>query len=96
MPKCKNDPKKSYKGTEPSPKGLGWCAHGEKEGKKRKGKDGNQWIVKKVSNGSKRWVKYKKVSTKKLKDNNETEEFNKLLKKRYINYGKDMKLFINY
>lgn len=93
MPKCKNDPNKSYKGTEPSPKGLGWCAHGEKEGKKRKGKDGNQWIVKKVSNGSKRWVKYKKVSTKKLKDNNETEEFNKFLKKRYINYGKDMKLF---
>ena len=24
MPKCKNDPKKSYKGTEPSPKGLGY------------------------------------------------------------------------
>ena len=57
MPTCKNDPSKKYKGTEPSPKGLGWCAHGEKEGKVRKGKDGNQWIVKKVKNGSKRWMK---------------------------------------
>ena len=42
MPKCKNDPKKSYKGTEPSPKGLGYCAHGEKLGKVRKGKDGDK------------------------------------------------------
>ena len=30
MPKCKNDPKRTYKGTEPSPKGLGHCAHTEK------------------------------------------------------------------
>ena len=29
MPTCKNDPSKKYKGTEP-PKGMGWCAHGEK------------------------------------------------------------------
>ena len=62
MPTCKNDPSKKYKGTEPSPKGLGWCAHSEKEGKVRKGKDGKEWIVKKVKNGSKRWVK--KPSTK--------------------------------
>ena len=55
MPQCKNDPSRSYKGNEPSPKGLGWCAHGEKVGKKRKGNDGNTWIVKKISNGSKRW-----------------------------------------
>ena len=58
MPKCKNDPTKSFKGTEPSPKGLGWCAHSEKVGKNRKGKDGNKSIVKKVKNGSKRWVKH--------------------------------------
>jgi len=57
MPTCKNDPSKKYKDTEPSPKGIGWCAHSEKEGKVRKGKDGKQWIVKKVKNGSKRWVK---------------------------------------
>lgn len=37
--KCKNNPKKMYKGTEPSPKGLGYCAHSEKIGKIRKGKD---------------------------------------------------------
>ena len=43
MPKCKNDPKKSYKGTEPSPKGLGYCTHAEKVGTKRK--------VKMVMNG---------------------------------------------
>lgn len=54
MPVCKNNPKKSYKGTEPSPKGLWYCASGEKIGKKQKGKDGNIWIIKEVSNGSKR------------------------------------------
>ncbi len=64
MPKCKNDPSKSYKGTEPSPKGLGWCAHSEKVGKTRKGKDGNKWIVKEVKNGSKRWMKYSNTTKK--------------------------------
>jgi hypothetical protein len=58
MPKCKNDQSRSYKGTEPSPKGLGFCAHAEKEDKKMKGNDGNQWIIKKVKNGSKRWIKF--------------------------------------
>jgi hypothetical protein len=57
MPKCKNDTKRSYKGTEPSPKGLGWCAHAEKEAKKRKGKDGNQWIIQKTKTGTLRWIK---------------------------------------
>ena len=57
MPKCKNDPTRSYKGTEPSPKGLGFCAHAMKEGATKKGKDGNKWIIKKVKNGSKRWIK---------------------------------------
>lgn len=57
MPKCKNDPSRTYKGTEPSPKGLGFCAHGMKEGAIKKGKDGNKWIIKKVKNGSKRWIK---------------------------------------
>ena len=57
MPKCKNDPTRSYKGTEPSPKGLGFCAHAMKEGATKKGKDGNKWIVKEVKNGSKRWMK---------------------------------------
>ena len=50
MPTCKNDKTKTYTGREPSPKGLGWCAHGEKEGKVRKGKDGIKWIVTKMKN----------------------------------------------
>jgi len=66
MPTCKNDPSKKYKGTEPSPKGIGWCAHGEKEGKVRKGKDGNQWVVKKVKNGSMRWMKKSAVESGKM------------------------------
>jgi hypothetical protein len=67
MPKCLNDPKKSYKGTEPSPKGLGYCAHGMNVGEKKKGKDGNIWIIKKVKNGSKRWMKVKEYDINKLR-----------------------------
>jgi hypothetical protein len=59
MPICKNDSTKSYKGTELSPKGLGWCSHSEKINKKRKGKDGNEWVVKKTKNGHHKWVKWK-------------------------------------
>lgn len=57
MPNCKNDPNRKYKGTEPSPKGLGFCAHGMKIGAVKKGKDGNKWEVREVKNGSKRWMK---------------------------------------
>jgi hypothetical protein len=57
MPICKNDPKKSYKGTEPSPKGLGYCAHAEKLGSTKKGLDGNQWKIESTAQGVKRWVK---------------------------------------
>jgi len=49
---CKNNPKKTYTGLEPSPKGLGFCASSEKEGTEMKGKDGNMWVKK---NG--KWVK---------------------------------------
>ena len=48
MPTCKNDPTRKYKGTEPSPKGLGFCAHSEKVGAVKKGKDGNKWEIKQV------------------------------------------------
>ncbi len=57
MPICKNDPKSSYKGNEPSPKGLGYCAHAEKLGTQMKGKDGNMWVIKETSKKIKRWVK---------------------------------------
>lgn len=53
---CKNDLSRTYKGTEPSPKGRGYCAHMEPVGKVRKGLDGNKWIVKQIS-ASKRWFK---------------------------------------
>lgn len=53
--KCLNDPNRSYSGTEPSPKGLGMCAHAEKVGTKANGKDGRAWIVKKDKNGTKSW-----------------------------------------
>ena len=53
MPICKNNSKKQYTGDEPSPKGLGYCASGEKEGKIMKGKDRNTWIVSKG-----RWIKH--------------------------------------
>ncbi len=55
MPHCKNNPKKTYDGTEPSPKGLGYCASGEKEGTKMKGKDGNIWIK-----SNNKWIKHEK------------------------------------
>jgi hypothetical protein len=67
MPECKNDHNRSYKGTEPSPKGLGYCAHSENIGKERKGKDGNKWIVSETKSGIKRWIKLKenkKISRK--------------------------------
>ena len=67
MPRCKNDPKRKYKGNEPSPKGFGWCANGEKEGKVRKGKDGNKWVVKRASSGSLRWVKCNNKMSKRSK-----------------------------
>ena len=59
MPPCKNDPKSSYQGTEPSPKGLGYCAHAEKVGTKKKGRNGKIWIVKLIAGKSKRWMPYK-------------------------------------
>ena len=57
MPKCINDPSRTYKGTEPSPKGLGYCAHSEKIGTKKKGLDGNNWEIKQNKKGINRWVK---------------------------------------
>lgn len=52
---CKNDTSRTYAGTEPSPKGLGYCAHAAPEGSTRKGKDGRQWTVRVDKNGTKTW-----------------------------------------
>ena len=35
MPKCKNNKGRYYKGTEPSPKGFGWCSRSMKEKTKK-------------------------------------------------------------
>jgi hypothetical protein len=57
MPKCLNHTGSYFRGTEPSPKGRGFCARGENVGKKMRGqKDRKMWVVKKTSNGVKRWV----------------------------------------
>jgi hypothetical protein len=45
MPKCINDQTKSYKGDEPSPKGLGYSASLLEPGYVQEGNDGNIWIV---------------------------------------------------
>jgi len=55
MPKCKNDPKRSYTGLEPSPKGRGICAHSEKIGTTKRGRDGNLWIISKTASDVKRY-----------------------------------------
>lgn len=55
MAPCKNDPTKTYKGDEPSPKGLGHCAHAEKVGTTKKGLDGRKWTVQTDKNGTKSW-----------------------------------------
>lgn len=69
--KCKGSETGYYKGSEPSPKGLGYCARDFKLGTVKKGKDGKKWIVKKnKTTGVRRWVKYsssKKVSMKRTK-----------------------------
>lgn len=95
MPKCKNDPKRSYKGTEPSPKGLGYCAHSEKVGTKRKGKDGNQWIIKQVKT-SKRWMKIKSVAKDLKKPKKTIKKIGKHTnKKRFTDNKKNNKTNIN-
>ena len=66
MPKCLNSKTGTYKGTEPSPKGIGYCARGEKIGTKMIGSDKNMWIVKQY-NKSNKWVKYNENSVNKAK-----------------------------
>ena len=68
MAPCKNDPKRYYTGKEPSPKGLGWCAHTHPIGQVRKGKNKKRWIVRSYSR-TKRWVPHKKHTTKPTRPN---------------------------
>ena len=88
MFKCKNDPTKNYKGDEPSPKGLGYCAHVEKIGTKMKGNDNNIWVVKQTSKGIKRWGKNVSMNSKKasewIKNNILVKDLKKRLKKEEV------------
>ena len=65
---CKNDAKRSYTGKEPSPKGLGWCAHKMPLGTRKRGKDKKMWVVVKVSGNVRRWQRA--VNAEKRKENN--------------------------
>jgi hypothetical protein len=79
MPHCKNDPKRTYTGAEPSPKGRGYCAHAEKVGQKRKGSDGETWEVK-LYGKTKRWVKDVRKVEKKVEKKGEKKSEKLLLK----------------
>ena len=67
MPTCKNGAG-SYTGTEPSPKGRGYCARHEKIGTKKRGRDKKMWVVKTVKllsgKRSRRWFKVVKSAKK--------------------------------
>ena len=69
--RCKNDENAHYKGTELSPKGLGYAAHPEELLKRKKGLDGNFGIVVSVGssiNSKKRWIPYEQYRQRKIRD----------------------------
>ena len=66
MPICKNDNSKTYTGNEPSPKGLGYCAHNEKLYTIMEGLDNNYWYVSPIGK-SRRW-KHLKIPTEWFQD----------------------------
>lgn len=87
MPLCKNCPpgsKKTYKGTEPSPKGLGYCGGCAIVGEIRGGKDGLMYIASKRKNGSVYWKKSSNQQKKVKKISNKTS----VEIKKIINYFK--------
>ncbi len=53
----------NYKGSEPSPKCNGWCAHCLETGFSQTGCDNSRWVIKKRSTGSKYWTR-KSTGTK--------------------------------
>jgi hypothetical protein len=71
MPKCSNDKTKSYKGTEPSPLGLGFSSSPLEIGTVMKGNNGSDWIVGQTTLGIKRWTK---ISVKKEKSTTTSDD----------------------
>ena len=55
---CVNDGNSTYTGKEPSPKGLGYCAHAVKLGEIMIGKNKKEWIIVETKNKIKKWVPY--------------------------------------
>lgn len=79
MPLCKNDPHRSYKGTEPCPKGFGYCPHKMKVGTVMRRRDGRLWIIKKLkkNKGYKDWIQlgiYRKNLSNYTKNGNDTRK----------------------
>lgn len=96
MPKCINDPNATFKGTEPSPKGLGYCAHGEKNKTVKTGNDGNKWIIT-VNGNIKKWIKvkigYKTKNITNLSNIDLLNNLNLLLEETNINTKQLFKIF---
>ena len=88
----------TFKGTEPSPKGKGYCARNLKVGKRMKGKDGNMWVVKKTKRGQ-RWfkIKNKKKLTKSVSPDsrNKSKNKKKLTKNKKNNTKKLLNKYYN-
>lgn len=76
MPKCLNDSSRNYNGNEPSPKGNGYCAHGEPVGIIRLGTDGNAWIVNETAKKVKKWIIQSKGIFKPINLINDTFNYN--------------------
>jgi hypothetical protein len=55
---CKNVKDKKYTGEEATPLGLGYHASGYSDGKRKKGKNNEWYVVKEDKNKRKRWQKH--------------------------------------
>lgn len=88
-----------YNGTEPSPRGLGYCSRNERIGTVKRGRDGNLWRVQKRQNGTKAWTRCSQLrggasqqSLKKrrreIEDQIKKHKAAKLLKKEVTKYIK--------
>jgi uncharacterized protein YwqG len=86
MPKCLNNSNKTYKGTENSPLGLGYCSFNEEIGTIKIGKNGKQWIVKQTKK-SKRWseIKSKNNRSSVIVDDSSDDELIKKMSNININ-----------
>lgn len=69
MPKCLNDKTRTYKGTEPSPTGRGFCGRAEKEGTLMRGRDGKTWRKK---NGA--WRRLSEEEMKRIREEEKKED----------------------